>query len=167
MDVGDTWNSSPVNQTVPKHVFRMHKLVDYRRYLCCSLNEKGRCKFAPMPVSATAALTMPAHVNKMEACQAANTFRGYERRHWTWAYAWRGCGTGVWVMRLIFPSCSHSHLRKRQRRELSRTWDICGKRLMATGSDRAKVVRHTAQWMGSISLRRLRRNCSLRRAREG
>lgn len=35
---------------------------------------------------------------------------------------------------------------------------------MATGSERAKVARHTALWMGSISLRLLRRKCSLRRA---
>lgn len=32
---------------------------------------------------------------------------------------------------------------------------------MATGSERAKVARHTALWMGSISLRLLRRKCSL------
>lgn len=41
------------------------------------------------------------------------------------------------------------------------TCDICGNRLMATGSERPKVTRHTTLWMGSNNLRFLCRNRSL------
>lgn len=33
-----------------------------------------------------------------------------------------------------------------------RTWDICGKRLMASGRARAKAARHTRLWTGRTSL---------------